>query len=93
MPDKVAHQRLAAVTETETDAKPAGAVVPARRPPIEYPSSDGKRMAESTEQASTMTYAYQALEPHFVEDGDTFIAMDLLVYYVEGERRSGWRRM
>ena len=83
MPDKVAHQRLAAVAVTETGAKPAGAPAPARRPPIEYPSSDGKPMAESLEQRRTMTYAGQALELHFGEDGDTVVALDLLVYYVE----------
>ncbi len=85
MPDKVADQRLAAVAVTETGAEPACALGPTHRQPIESPSSDGKPMAESQEQARTMTYACQALELHFGEDGDTSIAIDLPAYYVEGE--------
>ena len=83
MPDKVAHQGIVAVVATETGAKPVGAPVLASRPPIEYPSSDGKPMAESHEQRMTMTYAAQALDLHFVESDDTFVALDLLVYYEE----------
>ena len=83
MPAKVVHQGVPAAAVAETAPVPAGRLAPASRPPVEYPSSDGKRMADSVEQETAMTYAGGALRAHFGEGGAIFVAVDLLVYYVE----------
>ena len=48
---------------------------------IEYPSSDGEPMAESKLQYVPLTDTVSALENHFIDRTDVFIAGDMLVYY------------
>ena len=55
---------------------------------IEYPSSDGEPMAESKLQYTPLTDTVSALENHFVERSDVFIAGDLLVYYRMNDNRT-----
>ncbi len=53
--------------------------------PVEYPSSDGKAMAESGWHAVAMVLAHEALQRHFKGREDLYVGIDLLVYYVEGD--------
>ena len=56
--------------------------------PVEYPSSDGKPMADTDFQADTMSYAHNALKLHFQAKGvEAYVAMDTLIYYEKGKRR------
>lgn len=58
-------------------SKPANA-------PIEYPSSDGKRMAENTLQFEWIVKIKEGLEAVFLDDPNVFVAGDLLWYPVHG---------
>lgn len=51
---------------------------------IVYPSSDGKRMAENTKQARWIMTIASNLMNRFRDNPDVFIAVDNLVYPVEG---------
>ena len=51
---------------------------------VDYPSSDGKPMAESDIQRIAMIYAIDALETWFAEREDVYVSGDLLIYYDEG---------
>ncbi|MEM7655790.1 MAG: Uma2 family endonuclease [Bacteroidota bacterium] len=53
---------------------------------VEYPSSDGKRMADNTRQARWIIYLYNNLKALFSGE-EVFIAADLLWYPVEGQPR------
>jgi Uma2 family endonuclease len=55
---------------------------------IEYPDSDGKRMADGTKQARWMTLLFGNLCSLFREAADVFIAIDLLWYAVRGHPES-----
>ena len=55
---------------------------------VEYPSSDGKPMAESKYQLVPLTYAYDALERHFRQRRDVFVAADMLIYYEQGNPKA-----
>ena len=59
-------------------------VTPAASPAVEYPSSDGKPMAENDAQALTMIYARNALTAWFARREDVYVSGDLLIYYEEG---------
>lgn len=65
--------------------------IPLRRPlknrEVEYPSSDGKPMAESDLHRDEMFYVIQALQEHFRDAEDVYVSGNLLLYYVEGEPR------
>jgi len=52
----------------------------------DYPSSDGKPMAETGIHVLTMLWLFQALEDFFETRGRPFIATDMFWYYREGER-------
>ena len=54
---------------------------------IEYPSSDGKPMAESHRHAMATVNAWQGLTHFFSKRSDVYIGMDMLMYFVEGDRR------
>jgi Uma2 family endonuclease len=56
-----------------------------REPEIEYPDSDGKPMAESSDHARVMRYLIQALHDHLVEEQDVFAWGNMLLYYEEGK--------
>ena len=62
--------------------RPAPAAVP-----VEYPSSDGKPMAENDAQRSAIMYGIGALARHFKGRRDVYVSGDLLIYYEEGNPR------
>ena len=53
-------------------------------PAIEYPSSDGQRMAENDWQLHAILDAVGALYLHFEHRPDVYVSGDLLIYYEEG---------
>ena len=55
--------------------------------PVEYPSSDGKPMAENDAQRSAIMYGIGALARHFKGRRDVYVSGDLLIYYEEGNPR------
>ena len=61
---------------------PEPAPVPAE---IDYPSSDGKPLADNTWQSRTMHEQYGMLSTRYRDDPNTLVAMALLLYYTEGE--------
>ncbi len=57
-------------------------------PAVDYPSTDGKPLAESDFQATPLIYAREALRDHFRHRDDVYVAANLLIYYQEGTRAS-----
>ena len=59
------------------------------RPPaaIDYPSSDGKPLAENDAQLHAILYAVGVLGQHYAERPDVYVSGDLLIYYKEGNPR------
>ena len=55
---------------------------------VDYPSSDGKPMAESDSQRKPLTYAVDRLELYFSNDPDVYVSGNILLYYEEDEERS-----
>ena len=55
---------------------------------VDYPSSDGKPLAESDFQATPITYARAALRDHFRHRPHVYVAADLLIYYERGNREA-----
>ena len=55
--------------------------------PIDYPSSDGKPMAENDAQRDAIMYGISALTRHFKDRRDVYVSGDLLIYYEEGNPR------
>ena len=55
--------------------------------PVEYPSSDGRPMAENDAQRAAIMYAIGALEIWFSDRSDVYVSGDLLIYYEEGNPR------
>ena len=62
-------------------------VTPAAPVAVEYPSSDGKPMAENDAQRLAMVYAMDVLATRFAEHEDVYVSGDLLIYYEEDNRR------
>lgn len=54
---------------------------------IDYPSSDGKPLAESERHAIATVDAWQGLKRFFAARPDVYVGMDMLLYYVEGDPR------
>ena len=55
---------------------------------IDYPSSDGKPLAENDVQARAILYAFGALRLRYRDRrSDVYVSADLLVYYEEGNPR------
>lgn len=54
---------------------------------IEYPTSDGKPMAETDFHRKLMTDTIEALEAYFADRPDVYVSGNMLVYYMEGEPR------
>ena len=52
--------------------------------PVDYPSSDGRPVAESDHQFIPLTYAAGRLRQHFRHRDDVYVAGNLLIYYEEG---------
>jgi hypothetical protein len=51
---------------------------------VDYPSSDGRPMAESDYQRTPLTYAVDRLRHHFRNRDDVYVSGNLLIYYEEG---------
>ena len=54
---------------------------------IEYPSGDGKPMAENDAQLAAIHYGIGALRVYYQTRADVYVSGDLLMYYVEGNPR------
>ena len=54
---------------------------------VDYPSSDGKPLAENDAQLHAILYAVGALRVRYGDCPDVYVSGDLLVYYEEGNRR------
>jgi Uma2 family endonuclease len=65
------------------------ATVPRQRRPraIEYPTTDGKPMAETDLHREDMVDTIQVLDDHFADRPDVYVSGNLLLYYEEGNRR------
>ena len=59
---------------------------PAPAAAIDYPSSDGKPMAESDSQRKPLTYAVECLGHYFRNAPEVYVSGNLLIYYEEGTR-------
>ncbi len=55
---------------------------------VDYPSSDGRPMAESDFQRTPLTYAVDRLRYHFRERHDVYVSGNLLIYYQEGNPKA-----
>ena len=55
---------------------------------VEYPSSDGKPLAENDWQLHAILDAVSALHRHFEGRPDVYVSGDLLIYYEEGNPRA-----
>ena len=55
---------------------------------VEYPSGDGKPMAENDWQLNAMLDAISALKLYFAPRPDVYVSGDLFIYYEEGNRRA-----
>ena len=53
---------------------------------IDYPSSDGKPLAENDAQLHAILYAVGVLRVRYADRPDVYVSGDLLVYYEEGNR-------
>ena len=60
------------------------ALAPVAPVEIDYPSSDGEPVAESSFQLIPLFYAFDALRRRYAGREDVFVAADLLLYYEEG---------
>ena len=63
------------------------AETPIAVPVVEYPSSDGKPLAETERHAIATVNAWQGLKHYFAERADVYVGMDMLLYFVEGDPR------
>ena len=54
---------------------------------VEYPSSDGKPLAENDAQLAAILYGIGALRVHYAGRNDVYVSGDLLIYYEEGNPR------
>ena len=54
---------------------------------IDYPTSDGKPLAENDAQARAILYAFGALRVYYETRSDVYVSADLLIYYEEGDPR------
>lgn len=55
------------------------------RPPIYYPESDGKPMAETDTHRKQMVYLIESLDDYFRDDPQVYVAGNLFLYYQEGD--------
>lgn len=53
---------------------------------VEYPSSDGRPVAESDHRRDSLLYAVDALQHHSRSRSDVYVSGNLLRYYEEGNR-------
>ena len=57
------------------------------RAAVDYPTSDGKPLAENDAQARAILYAFGALRVYYETRSDVYVSADLLIYYEEGNPR------
>ena len=57
------------------------------RAAVDYPSGDGKPLAENDLQLRAIHYAFGALQERYAERPDVYVSADLLIYYEEGNPR------
>ena len=55
---------------------------------VEYPSGDGRPMAENDWQLRSMIYAISTLGLHFAGRPDVYVSGDLFIYYEEGNPKA-----
>ena len=55
--------------------------------PVDYPDSDGKRMADNDAQLAAILYGISVLRTHYAHRRNVYVSGDLLVYYEEGNPR------
>ena len=55
---------------------------------VEYPSTDGKPVAESDFQRDSLLYAVDVLQQHFRARPDVYVSGNLLLYYEEGNPKA-----
>ena len=58
------------------------------RAAVDYPSSDGKPMADNDWQRAAILYALGALQVRYAPRADVYVSGDLLIYYEEGNPRA-----
>ena len=58
------------------------------RAAVDYPSSDGRPMADNDWQRAAILYALGALQEHYAHRPDVYVSGDLLIYYEEGNPRA-----
>jgi Uma2 family endonuclease len=63
------------------------AAIPLYQPPIEYPTSDGKPMGETTLHRKVIMDLILGLESRFRDDPEVWVGGDLFLYYRKGEPR------
>ena len=76
--------------------QPAPSAFPCTVPPalsrvaveVEYPSSDGKPLAENDAQRPAILYGLSALGLRYAARRDVYVSGDLLIYYEEGNPRA-----
>jgi Uma2 family endonuclease len=54
---------------------------------VEYPTGDGKPMAETDVHRDDMVDVIQMLKNHYADQTDVYVSGNLLMFYVEGDRR------
>src|SRR5687767_9121508 len=59
----------------------------AKKSRVEYPTSDGKSMAETDHHRDQMVDAIQVLEHRYADQTDVYVSGNLLIYYEEGNKR------
>ena len=55
---------------------------------VDYPCSDGQPMAESDFQLKPLVYAITALQTHFLDQSQVYVAGDMFLYFKEGDPRA-----
>ena len=55
---------------------------------VDYPSSDGKPLAETDHQRIPLTYAVDGLRHHFRDRSDVYVSGNLFIYYERGNPQS-----
>jgi Uma2 family endonuclease len=74
-------------TPRQTTASGQRGPKPRRTRTVEYPTSDGKPMAETDIHRQDMVDLIATLKDHFAADPNVYISGNLLLFYEEGNRR------
>jgi Uma2 family endonuclease len=74
-------------TTRRTSASDQRGSLPQRPRTIDYPTSDGKPMAETQRHGRDMMDVILTLDGHFAAEPDVYVWGNMLLYYEEGNRR------